>query len=1649
MAKGKDTKKKNLKLRRQLRKTLGCLFMVSAIIVTTIPVTPAEAAGEWDTVSNPWAKSLTSTKNGGAVPFLDANDRIYQTEDGTFQFAYVDDKGDSESINSNKFAVITGYLKTQSLTGGKLTIPNTVDAYVKYTDTLGTTGGYAAAGKNGKPLYYKTTKFVYVDVATNEEYQTDGSWASGVVTVKKTVFDKFNPCSKESKGIWSPDGEQDVDLFYYTGNTTGIPASDADLTDETKWELASGNTTGRIMDAKVSYIGNEYSAYNTTYNDWKIQGSSTSAESVFGGTGEGKVAANIVSLTIGSNLLGIGDYAFYNCFNIEAISFSDGLNTLGNWSFANCGNLVSVEMPYNAMIDTIGHHAFYNCGNLKSFALPTVTSVIGDSAFENCTSLTTMDLIRTEAGTDKNSNLQKIGYKAFKNCTSLQSLTFPKSYDGMDDNGKSYFHLSTVQGCKSLKFISTQSETMDFVTDKYAESGDIDGSYGFKEFKADVGETFYIEAPGYVSGSNNTTKTPSHKTANTTKTEGVSTVTSIAFKYYGEDKYEIVVPSTGTDEDGESVKIGLVYAVNKAGDLIVFRVEDVDGNSTTGIKVPELTMPEQIGPYGIYTIAYGSFNDNCWVEKVTIPASVITIAAKAFQGSHNLKHVIFTEAANIESIGADAFATQEIRTTAPTHAAGGQDGYSCKAETFLSGTPFLSFSGAVENSKGTNTAPFKYAMKADANINEGRQPITYITYYSGFPSNLTIKYNPDISAVELQGFPTKAEVVSGYKNTDGTGTGTVSGNSSIGEYLYPYITSAISSEAENAFSNTSPTENQVNMKNSVYNVVIPTGVTAIKEGLFSGLDKNGYILGTSDTPASLEAVDSSYNYATEDSPAKDIQSITTKSIPTIESYTFAQMPELISAYISGASVINNYAFDESAKLVSADIGPDTATLGLRPFRGCTSLTNVTFTDSQYFAYSNGIIYGLTSGVKTKIVECLESRGNAIGSGLVGPDEFSGIKEIAKEAFMDCDDIGEVDLTKSSVVEIPERCFAESKLLYKVTLPGTARAIRGGAFWNMTILKFVQIPNGVQQIAANAFAYTPFEDGTGVYGTDFWPQNDQAAKHKIEIVCDPTSNAALYAADYSYLIQTDSEDLLTKWSVMFFDASDESNLVLIKDTQVTHGQNVELPTPPDHTVEGLVFDRWSPSETIFNPVTQDREILALYKAKDATTYTVRFFDYNKAVMSDYTQEVVSGKDAVPPSADKMAVDGMVFTGWDRAYTNITAAVDIYATYEEKEADTYTVTFWADTEMTSMVGKPQQVAAGESAIEPAHPTKTGYTFSGWFPATLWQNVTKDLDVVALFTSGSSTDDDDDDDGNSNSNNSSNSNSDSGSSSDNSVSGNTTKYTVVVHGGSGSGDYTPGTIVTINAYATADGKVFDKWTSSSAGVGFVDASAISTTFTMPSNNADITANLKTGSSSSVSSNSRNTLRNSTTSVDVTKSGISNTDLASANVNGSSDNYVIRITEDAQATAAVIAALEAKYGDLSNIAYWPMDISLYDSTGQTKITDVSGITVDITLPLPDELVQYAGNNKAASVVNSQLEELGAKFTTIDGVPCIQFTATHFSPYTIYVDKANLTEGLIDATPKTGDPIHPKWFLAIGLACISVILFAKKDKVQPKVKTA
>ena len=120
----------------------------------------------------------------------------------------------------------------------------------------------------------------------------------------------------------------------------------------------------------------------------------------------------------------------------------------------------------------------------------------------------------------------------------------------------------------------------------------------------------------------------------------------------------------------------------------------------------------------------------------------------------------------------------------------------------------------------------------------------------------------------------------------------------------------------------------------------------------------------------------------------------------------------------------------------------------------------------------------------------------------------------------------------------------------------------------------------------------------------------------------------------------------------------------------------------------------------------------------TKHTVTFKDWNGTVLK--TQSVYHTGAATAPANPTRA--GYTFTGWDKAFTNVTADLVVTAQYS---ANTYTVTFkdWNGT-----VLKTQQVQYGGAATAPANPTRTGYTFTGWDKA--FTNVTANLVVTAQY-------------------------------------------------------------------------------------------------------------------------------------------------------------------------------------------------------------------------------------------------------------------------------------------------------------------------------
>ena len=211
------------------------------------------------------------------------------------------------------------------------------------------------------------------------------------------------------------------------------------------------------------------------------------------------------------------------------------------------------------------------------------------------------------------------------------------------------------------------------------------------------------------------------------------------------------------------------------------------------------------------------------------------------------------------------------------------------------------------------------------------------------------------------------------------------------------------------------------------------------------------------------------------------------------------------------------------------------------------------------------------------------------------------------------------------------------------------------------------------------------------GYDFvkWTNYDGT---KLVVTSDTTITAA-------FKIQT--------FTVIF---QDENGTELKKET-VEYGNAATAPENP--TKEGWTFAGW---DKAFNVVKSDLTVTATYTKNPV--YTVTFLDYDESVIAEV--KVEEGKDAVAP--DDPIREGYHFTGWDKAFNNVTEDITVTAKYA---INTYTVIFlgFDDVKLGEQVVEHGQDAPGVIA-----PKVEGYIFIGW--DTDYTNVTSDLTVKAVY-------------------------------------------------------------------------------------------------------------------------------------------------------------------------------------------------------------------------------------------------------------------------------------------------------------------------------
>ena len=205
--------------------------------------------------------------------------------------------------------------------------------------------------------------------------------------------------------------------------------------------------------------------------------------------------------------------------------------------------------------------------------------------------------------------------------------------------------------------------------------------------------------------------------------------------------------------------------------------------------------------------------------------------------------------------------------------------------------------------------------------------------------------------------------------------------------------------------------------------------------------------------------------------------------------------------------------------------------------------------------------------------------------------------------------------------------------------------------------------------------------------------------------------------------------------------------------VTEGNKVTEPTPPTKT--GYTFGGWYKEEDCNNAWNFDTDTVTanttLYAKWTAETYNITLNlqggTYNGATTLTFTYgAAVAG---LPASADLTAPAGNVFRGW---YTAVTEGVQVEngSVWMPSDVETTNVTLYAqwgdhftvsfDLGYTGATGTPQSqtITPNGTATKPeTDPTRTGYTFDGWFAGSATTAfdfgtvITKDITLTAHWT------------------------------------------------------------------------------------------------------------------------------------------------------------------------------------------------------------------------------------------------------------------------------------------------------------------------------
>lgn len=128
----------------------------------------------------------------------------------------------------------------------------------------------------------------------------------------------------------------------------------------------------------------------------------------------------LLKVKISLSVKRIGEYTFYNCWELNDVQIPKSVNHIGKYAFYKCVQIKEINISDN--VTYIGGYAFYECRKLQNLPISKRMTQIGSYTFYGCNSLINIEIP---------DNIVKIFPTAFNECANLKTVKIAKSVQEM------------------------------------------------------------------------------------------------------------------------------------------------------------------------------------------------------------------------------------------------------------------------------------------------------------------------------------------------------------------------------------------------------------------------------------------------------------------------------------------------------------------------------------------------------------------------------------------------------------------------------------------------------------------------------------------------------------------------------------------------------------------------------------------------------------------------------------------------------------------------------------------------------------------------------------------------------------------------------------------------------------------------------------------------------------------------------------------------------------------------------------------------------------------------------------------------------------------------------------------------------------------